>query len=89
LITFLAFERAANITGANYLIGSGLIKKPEARAFVHSSPQLTGSGADHAGDERRNPRGVPGTRPRLPTAAQSRVFCAPTGRARGAFASSK
>jgi hypothetical protein len=61
----------------------------QTRACLHSSPQLTGSGADHAGDERRNSHGVPGTRPRLPTAAQSRAFCAPFGRARGAFASRK
>ena len=32
LITFLASDRAANITGANYLIDGGLIKPPEARA---------------------------------------------------------
>jgi hypothetical protein len=88
LITFLASGRAANITDANYPIDSGLIKQPEARACLHSSPQLTGSGADHAGDERRNPRGVPGPTTALHGSTEQ-VFCAPFGRARGAFASSK
>ena len=76
LITYLASDRTAKITGASYLIDSGLTKAIRGQGMPSLNPQLTGSGADHAGDERRSPRGVPGTRTTAPHGStEQSVLC--------------